>query len=387
MSLTLRFGRGDALAVPSGYRATAPAPPAAGHLPDELTGLEARLAFRERVELMTAQPSPAPGAVLVVDLDRFREIDDSHGQLAGDAVLQVTASRLACLCPPGAGLYRVAGDQFAVVLDRGFAADAIPLARSVFVAVQEPVRVPERALRLSASVAIVMVEGPQSADEVLRRAATAVFATKVAGGRQIYAYSCELDEWAAARHRQVETLAAEVEQLRAQNQILAASALVDPVTGLPNGSAFTDDHARVDARRRRTGDPYSVVLVDLDWFYDYGQTFGAESGDRALASIAGQVGACARPGDRAYRYGEDELAVLLPGASASEAVAIAERIRLAVQTLAIPHPANPSGVLTATIGVVEGGFRHADPVDVLAEAAEMVLSGKRGGRNRIAWPH
>lgn len=354
---------------------------------DELTGLESRLAFGERLERLTA-PSPAgPGAVLVVDLDHFGELNDQLGQKTGDHALRVTAARLAGRCPAGAGLYRIDGDQFALVLDRGAAPDAIPLARAAFVAVQELLVAGGHPIQVSASVAVVVLDDGPSTDEVFRRAGVTVYATKAAGGRQIYAYSPELDQWVTARRQATERLAVEVELLRSENQMLAASALVDRGTGLPNGASFAADHSQVDARRRRTGDPYAVVLVDVDWFYDYCQAAGTEASDSVLAAIASRMSGCVRPGDRAYRFGDDEFAVLLPGSSASEAVGVAERIRVAVQRLAIPHPANPCGVVTATVGAVDGGFRHAGTGDVLAELTDLVLSAKGAGRNRTVWPH
>lgn len=379
MSLSLRFGRGGA----SRDRASRPA----AHHVDELTGLGSRLAFGERLERVTA-PSPAgPGAVLVVDLDRFSELNDQLGQKAGDHALRVTAGRLTDSCPAGAGLYRIDGDQFALILDRGAAPDAIPLARAAFVAVQEPMVAGDHPIQVSASLAVVVIDDGPSTDEILRRAGVTVYATKAAGGRQIYAYSPELDQWATAHRRDGERLAVEVELLRSENQMLAASALVDPSTGLPNGASFAADHSQVDARRRRTGDPYAVVMVDVDWFNDYCQEAGAEAGDSALAAIASRLRGCVRPGDRAYRCGDDEFAVLLPGSSGSEAVGMAEQIRVSVQGLAIPHPANPCGVVTATVAAVEGGFRHAGTSDVLAEVGDLVLAAKGAGRNRTVWPH
>lgn len=377
LNLSLRLGKAD------------PSPLRTGHHPDELTGVEGRAAFRERIEALVARSAPgAPGgSLLLVDIDHFQAVNHCHGQAAGDQVLRATAGRLSEVCPPGGGPFRVGPDQFALLLESGSADEAISLARTVFLALREPLPVDGRVLQVSASVAIVIVDGHQSADRMMRNADMTVFATKAAGGRQIYVHSPELDEWATARRRQLEALAAEVEQLRSENRVLAASTLIDTATGLPNDAAFAADHALVFARRRRAGDPYALLLIDLDWFFDFGRNSDADAGDRALATVAGLIGGTIRPGDRAYRYGDDAFAVLLPGGNGPEAVAVAERVRLGIQELAIPHPANPSGVLTATAAAVEGGFRHADVGDVLDEAAGLLLSGKQSGRNRIVWPH
>lgn len=341
------------------------------------------------MEAVTHRPDPtaSTAALIVVDIDRFQSVNHSYGQAAGDQLLRATAGRLEEVCPPGSGPYRIGADQFAVVLDPGSAPEAIEVARAAFLAVQEPLPAGGQLIQASASIAIVVVDGRHGPDQELRNADMTVFAAKAAGGRQIYVHSAELDEWAVARREQMEMLATEVEQLRSQNRMLAASTMLDPVTGLANEVAFAADHAQVYARRRRAGDPYTLVLVDLDWFFDFAQQAGAAGADRALQAAAGAISGSIRAGDRAYRYGDDSFAVLLPGGSGPEAVTVAERIRLAVQELALPHPANPAGVLTATAGVVEGGFRHAGVDEVLHEATAMVASGKEGGRNRIAWPH
>lgn len=377
LNLSLRLGKADISPVRS------------GHQPDELTGVEGRAAFRERIEALAVRTAPdGPAAsVLLVDIDHFQAVNHSHGQAVGDQVLRATAGRLSALCPPGDGPFRVGPDQFALLLDPGSPDEAISLARTAFLAVREPLPVDGRPLQVSASVAIVVVDGHQSADQVIRHADMTVFATKAAGGRQIYVHSPELDEWATARRRQLEALAVEVEQLRSENRMLAASTLVDPATGLPNDAAFAADHSLVFARRRRAGDPYAVLLIDLDWFFDFGQNSGTGTADRALAAVARVISDTIRPGDRAYRYSDDAFAVLLPGGNGPVAVAVAERLRLGIEALAIPHPANPSGVLTATAAAVEGGFRHAEVANVLDEAAGLVLSGKQSGRNRIVWPH
>lgn len=377
MSLSLRFGKGG------------PAPFEGEHLPDELTGLDGRPAFWERTEALVSQTAPEgpTAAVLLVDLDRFQAVNHAYGQAAGNQLLRATAGRLAEVCRPGAGPYRVGADQFALLLDSAPATDAISLARSAFVAVQEPLPTGGRLIQVSASIAIVVIDGRHSADQVLRNADMTLFAAKAAGGRQIYVHSPELEDWAIARRQQMEALAAEVEQLRSENRMLASSTLVDPATGLPNEAAFAADHSQVYARRRRADDPYALVVIDLDWFFDFVQRGGLAAGAQALVAVAGVIDRTIRPGDRAYRYGDDSFAVLLPGGSGPEAVTVAERIRLAIQQMGVPHPANPCGVLTATAGAVEGGFRHAEPDAVLQEATAMVASGKEGGRNRVVWPH
>ncbi len=355
---------------------------------DPLAALGDSFCLRDRLE---ALPAAGPGGespvMLLVDLDGFSAVNDRHGQGVGDEVLRETARRLVAAAPPGSSVFRVVGDQFAVVLDRSTADDAVAAARRLFDAVRQPVIAGGVPLQVGASTGVVVLGDRRRADAAMRDADVALYAAKTAGGGHIYVYTPELDDWATSRKRDVDLLAAEVEYLRQQNRMLSESMLVDLSTGLANAAVFDADHAQLDGRRRRAGDPYAVMIADVDWFYDYAERVGPATADESLALVARTIAGAVRQGDRAYRYGADEFAVLMPGATGREAVAAAEQIRLAVQNLAVAHPPNPWGVVTVTVGVAEGGFRHATAKDVLSEVADLVHAGKEGGRNRIVWPH
>jgi diguanylate cyclase (GGDEF)-like protein len=178
----------------------------------------------------------------------------------------------------------------------------------------------------------------------------------------------------------------EIDSLRVENRRLTESMIIDPGTGLPNRAAFEADLVQLQARRQRSDDAYSVLLVDIDDFHSYNEYFGVPAGNKILATVANLVNATVRQGDRAYRYEGDQFAVLLPGASGSEAVAAAERIRIRAEGLAIKTPPEQGGVLTVTIGLVEAGFRHTNAKDVVLEATRLLEDGKEAGGNRISWP-
>jgi diguanylate cyclase (GGDEF)-like protein len=90
---------------------------------------------------------------------------------------------------------------------------------------------------------------------------------------------------------------------------------IDALTGLRNHGTFQRDvEALVEA-----GDPFSLVMMDLDFFKAFNDTYGHPAGDALLQTVAGAVVAGIRQNDRAYRYGGDEFALLLMGASRSQA--------------------------------------------------------------------
>jgi len=152
---------------------------------DPLTGLPNRGFLRERLgERLARQPSGAlPCALLYLDVDRFKVINDSLGHLAGDAFLQATASRLrACVHEPDV-VARLAGDEFAILLDAiAEPAAAERMAESVLQALHQPLSIGGRELEPSASVGIAIGgDSHERADSLLRDADTALYRAKQLG--------------------------------------------------------------------------------------------------------------------------------------------------------------------------------------------------------------
>jgi diguanylate cyclase (GGDEF)-like protein len=187
---------------------------------------------------------------------------------------------------------------------------------------------------------------------------------------------------------QVASLSEELDWVRVENQRLSETMIIDLGSGLPNRVLFDADHLQAYARRRRSGETYSLLVVDIDHFLTYNDVYGEETGDEIIRLVGQAVYETIREGDRAYRYERDQFAVLLSGTSASEAVAAGERIRRRIEQLGIAGPESSGvDVLTVTVGIVEAGFRHTSAKEVLVEANRLVLEGKHAGRNQVVWPH
>lgn len=177
------------------------------------------------------------------------------------------------------------------------------------------------------------------------------------------------------------------EHLKERNRELTLLATNDGLTGLANRRHFDDTLAREVQRAARGGTPVSLVLVDVDHFKRYNDRYGHVAGDDCLR----QVAAClrkglARPTDLAARYGGEEFAVLLPATGQVGARYVAERLRLAILELALPHAGNPGGVVTISAGVHT--FQPlpglpADPGHLVAQADALLYRAKAGGRNRV----
>jgi diguanylate cyclase (GGDEF)-like protein/PAS domain S-box-containing protein len=151
---------------------------------DGLTGLANRALFRDRLDHALAQGARARSslAVLLVDLDGFKLVNDSLGHDVGDQLLQQIAERFSAVSRPSDTLARLGGDEFALLLEGANEATATRLAQRLLASLSEPIDIAERSLRLAASIGIVtnVGEGADS-DALIRDADLAMYAAKEAG--------------------------------------------------------------------------------------------------------------------------------------------------------------------------------------------------------------
>jgi diguanylate cyclase (GGDEF)-like protein len=162
----------------------------------------------------------------------------------------------------------------------------------------------------------------------------------------------------------------------------ARLARTDFLTGAPNRRQIVELGQRLLAAARSSGEALAVLLLDLDHFKAINDDFGHQAGDRALRAVADELKRHLRRGDELGRYGGEEFAVLLPGASVERSLAIAERLRAAVATLA-PESLGLDRALTVSVGLAcargEGDFG-----DLVARADRALYAAKQAGRNRVA---
>jgi diguanylate cyclase (GGDEF)-like protein len=166
-------------------------------------------------------------------------------------------------------------------------------------------------------------------------------------------------------------------ELRDANRLLSRESRHDALTGLANRMRLREDLDELPAR-------YCIVLIDLDRFKGYNDDQGHQAGDRVLARIGELLNEKVREGENAYRYGGEELLIVLRGQHLEAGAALAERIRRDVQDIAVPHPVNaPYGVVTLSAGVAAASTGEA-PQQVLNRADRALYRAKAQGRNRIA---
>lgn len=158
-------------------------------------------------------------------------------------------------------------------------------------------------------------------------------------------------------------------------------ATVDGLTGLYNRRAFIDLAGREIARARRLKSPFSVLMMDLDFFKRVNDEFGHQAGDQVLAGFAAVAIHSVRVEDLVGRYGGEEFCILLPGAALQPALDIAERLRSEVAQHPLGHLPR---VTTVSIGVA--ACTGADVVSLdaaIARADEALYRAKHEGRDRV----
>lgn len=154
---------------------------------DPLTGIENRLALRERFDALLPDPTRT-FALLCLDLDGFKPINDGHGHQVGDAVLRCVATRLAGCLRVGDSVFRTGGDEFAVLLaPLRKTREAAAMARCMIAAIAEPYPVTGGEVRLTASVGIALAHGDKvELDDMAAAADAALYESKRAGSGKYY---------------------------------------------------------------------------------------------------------------------------------------------------------------------------------------------------------
>jgi diguanylate cyclase (GGDEF)-like protein/PAS domain S-box-containing protein len=173
-------------------------------------------------------------------------------------------------------------------------------------------------------------------------------------------------------------------------EMLAELALTDGLTGLANRRAFDEALSTEWKRTLREGSQISLLLLDIDHFKQFNDSYGHQFGDDCLRTVSIAVGdAVRREIDIVARYGGEEIAVVLPCTDGAGALVVAETVRRAILDLRIPHMANPEGgfLVTASIGIAtalarDGGTMKM-PESLLLSADQALYRAKHQGRNCI----
>ena len=164
---------------------------------------------------------------------------------------------------------------------------------------------------------------------------------------------------------------------------LRHTAEVDSLTGALNRRSIDQTLARTFQHAHRTGLPLSVLFVDIDHFKMINDQLGHACGDHCLREVARLIGAQLGDEDVYGRYGGEEFLVVLPGRQTEMARAIAEQIRIAIETADLHHQGHPLR-LTVSIGVANQLPHESQPPPAVERADKALYAAKRAGRNRVS---
>ncbi|HLI96982.1 MAG TPA: diguanylate cyclase, partial [Candidatus Baltobacteraceae bacterium] len=162
-------------------------------------------------------------------------------------------------------------------------------------------------------------------------------------------------------------------------------ASTDSLTGVANRRWFNQRLSAEWRRAIRRRSEVALMLVDVDFFKPFNDTYGHVAGDAALQQVATALASClSRPEDAFARYGGEEFIAVLPDTGLRGALTIAERMRTAVFDLGIAHSGSLLGRLTISVGVAHQQPARGSTPEALVKAADGALYGaKRSGRNRV----
>ncbi|TFV90958.1 GGDEF domain-containing protein [Oxalobacteraceae bacterium OM1] len=168
--------------------------------------------------------------------------------------------------------------------------------------------------------------------------------------------------------------------MRDLNEALKDASTRDPLTGIGNRRMLMERLKAETARAERMDRPLSIAMADVDRFKAVNDTFGHETGDRALMEVARVILASVRDYDLCGRWGGEEFLVIMPEVAAAEGSVAAERVRSAIEALQV-RAGDDAVKLTASFGVAE-----RQPGETLSDfinrADNALFAAKRAGRNR-----
>lgn len=174
--------------------------------------------------------------------------------------------------------------------------------------------------------------------------------------------------------------------LKLHSERLSKEASTDGLTGAYNRRFFDERFAAEFGRAQRQSVPLSLIMLDIDFFKNYNDSYGHPAGDKALISVVKALKSqLNRPTDVVARYGGEEFAVILPDSKAEGSLAIAEKLRNTVFNLNIPHHTSKAiGRITISLGVATyQPDTGCNAVCFLETADTALYSAKHGGRNCV----
>lgn len=194
---------------------------------------------------------------------------------------------------------------------------------------------------------------------------------------------------AAPERALLESLAEPLAQALAQtmtNLALREQATRDPLTGLLNRQVLDAEFQRLIQRAQEDSEPASLLMIDIDHFKAFNDRFGHDAGDLVLKSVASRINQAVRSRDLAFRFGGEEIMVLLPSCGTEEAIISATRMQKGLTELTLVNRGERLPPVTISIGVATFPNDAVTPEGLFQVADAGVYAAKAAGRNAIVHP-
>ncbi|MET3925282.1 GGDEF domain-containing protein [Devosia sp. 2618] len=213
--------------------------------------------------------------------------------------------------------------------------------------------------------------------EMSASAIKALTSTLLAETRRMQENNHALESQLAASRDDIASLQRDLDHVRRES-------MLDPLTKIANRKSFDEGMENAIAEAKADGTPLSLMIVDIDHFKNFNDTYGHQTGDQVLRLVAMTLKSNIKGKDLAARYGGEEFVAILPSTDVEGAVIVAENVRSAIQAKELLKRSTNEklGRITASFGVA--AFRPNDTASSLIERADRCLyAAKHAGRNRV----
>jgi diguanylate cyclase (GGDEF)-like protein len=167
-------------------------------------------------------------------------------------------------------------------------------------------------------------------------------------------------------------------------ELLRNQSIRDALTGLYNRRYLEESLNRELHRAKRAGRSLSVVMLDLDHFKHFNDTFGHQVGDILLKEVAGVIKGRVRAGDLACRYGGEEFSLIVAEVDTEGTLKCVESIRETIKHLSLHHRGQTLGTITVSAGIATYPAHADNPEDLIRAADEALYQSKKAGRDCIS---
>lgn len=385
---------------------------------DVLTGMPNRRAFEEEAarRLVASQETGAELSLVMIDIDRFKRVNDELGHPQGDKILRRIGSTLLTHSPWHHLVSRYGGEEFAILMPNTAWEDARVQAERLRIAVHEAqYRTGTSVLNMTISAGVAQLMDAETMESLIQRTDKAMYGAKHAGrncvcwhdGVQVRAWKAAAQDGPASDERAHQSASSAAPppapagpaELSAQRGISSTDSGphamgdidlrtpedvdLDLLNNLNNKTMFCQQVHRRISEFHRGGSPFSTVLLSVDNYMHLTHQHGVPTAELALGVVAQAIRDRVRSMDMVAKYNETTFALILPGALLRHAVCIGERLRKEIRRTGIMVNGQPVS-FTVSLGVVEvlDGDEMATHVE---RACAQLAQASRGGGNRTGF--